>query len=118
MGNTITRAGLTEVAAAKTGLSKADISAIADSMFALMGAALMAGENVKLTGFGYLQVRAHAERIGRNPRTGSEHTISPRHTVVFTPGALLRKSLQAPEEPQVSSASAQAASAAATPPAR
>ncbi len=94
MSNTITRAGLTEVAAAKTGLSKADISAIADSMFALMGAALMAGENVKLTGFGSLQVRARAERIGRNPRTGSEHTISPRHTVVFTPGAQLRKSLE------------------------
>jgi integration host factor subunit alpha len=94
VGNTITRAGLTEVAAAQTGLSKADISAIADSMFQLMGAALMAGENVKLTGFGSLQVRARAERIGRNPRTGSEHTISPRHTVVFTPGAQLRKQLQ------------------------
>ena len=94
MGNTITRAGLTEVAAAKTGLSKSDISAIADSMFALMGTALMVGENVKLTGFGSLQVRARAERIGRNPRTGSEHMISSRHTVVFTPGALLRSRLQ------------------------
>lgn len=98
MGNTITRAGLTEVASARTGLGKSDIAAIADSMFALMGAALMAGENVKLTGFGSLQVRARAERIGRNPRTGSEHTISPRHTVVFTPGAQLRKSLQPPAE--------------------
>lgn len=94
MGNTITRAGLSEVAAAKTGLSKTDISAIADAMFGLMGAALMTGENVKLTGFGSLQVRARAQRIGRNPRTGSEHTISPRHTVVFTPGAQLREALQ------------------------
>jgi integration host factor subunit alpha len=94
LGNTITRAGLAEVAAAKTGLSKADISAIADTMFDMMGAALMAGENVKLTGFGSLQVRARAQRIGRNPRTGSEHMISPRHTVVFTPGAQLRQALQ------------------------
>ena len=101
MGNTITRAGLSEVAAAQTGLSKSDISAIADSMFALMGAALMAGENVKLTGFGSLQVRARAQRIGRNPRTGSEHTISPRHTVVFTPGAQLRKALQEKAAPRL-----------------
>jgi integration host factor subunit alpha len=94
VGNTITRAGLTEVAAALTGLSKSDIALIADTMFELMGSALMAGENVKLTGFGSLQVRARAQRVGRNPRTGSEHLISPRHTVVFTPGAQLRKALQ------------------------
>lgn len=93
MGNTITRAGLTEVAAALTGLSKVDIATIADSMFQLMSTALMEGENVKLTGFGSLQVRARAQRVGRNPRTGSEHVISPRHTVVFTPSAQLRQAL-------------------------
>ena len=93
MGNTITRAGLSEVAAARTGLSKTDIAAIADSMFQLMGTALMERKNVKLTGFGSLQVRARAQRVGRNPRTGSEHVISPRHTVIFTPSAQLRQAL-------------------------
>jgi integration host factor subunit alpha len=88
--NTITRASLSEAVARQTGLAKADIAAIADRMFELMSEALINGNNVKLTGFGSLQVRARAERIGRNPRTGTEHTISPRHTVVFTPGALLR----------------------------
>ena len=115
VGNTITRAGLTEVAAARTGLSKADIAVIADTMFELMGAALMAGENVKLTGFGSLQVRARAQRIGRNPRTGSEHMITPRHTVVFTPGAHLRQALQdkaAPVVNQSDSRSQQTAAAA------
>lgn len=84
---------LTEAALRRTGLSKADVSAVADSMFALMGEALTAGQNVKLTGFGSLQVRARAERIGRNPRTGTEHVISSRHTVVFTPSAQLRQAL-------------------------
>lgn len=94
MGKTITRARLSEAAAESTGLSRADISAIADRMFELMGEALMARENVKLTGFGSLQVRARAERVGRNPRTGTEHTITSRDTVVFTPGAQLRDELQ------------------------
>ena len=62
-------------------------------MFNLIGAALMGAETVKLTTFGSLQVRSRAERVGRNPRTGTEHKISPRHTVVFTPSAQLREAL-------------------------
>jgi integration host factor subunit alpha len=91
----MTRALLAEAAAQRTGLSKSDTAAICDSMFAMMAAALMNGENVKLTAFGSLQVRARAERLGRNPRTGTEHRISPRHTVVFTPSAQLREALDA-----------------------
>jgi integration host factor subunit alpha len=91
----MTRAMLAEAAAQRTGLSKSDTAAICESMFALMGAALMNRENVKLTAFGSLQVRARAERLGRNPRTGTEHRISPRHTVVFTPSAQLREALDA-----------------------
>ena len=84
---------LSEAAARRTGLNKADTAAICDAMFALMGQALMAGDNVKLTAFGSLQVRSRAERLGRNPRTGTEHRISPRHTVVFTPSAQLREEM-------------------------
>ena len=84
---------LSEAAARRTGLSKADTAAIGDAMFELMREALMAGENVKLTAFGSLQVRSRAERLGRNPRTGTEHRISPRQTVVFTPSAQLREAL-------------------------
>lgn len=93
MSKTITRAMLSEAAVQRTGANKADVAAIGEAMFALMGAALMAGENVKLTTFGSLQVRERAERLGRNPRTGTEHRISPRRTVVFTPSAQLREAL-------------------------
>lgn len=93
MTTTITRAMLTEAAVHSTGLSKPDIAAICDSMFVMMADALMAGHNVKLTAFGSLQVRSRAERVGRNPRTGTEHVISSRQTVVFTPSAQLRQKL-------------------------
>lgn len=84
---------LSEAAARLTGLSKADTAAVSEAMLALVGQALMAGETVKLTGFGSLQVRSRAERLGRNPRTGTEHRISPRQTVVFTPSAQLREAM-------------------------
>ena len=84
---------LAEAASQRTGISKADAAVVCDAMFALMGAALMQAETVKLTTFGSLQVRSRAERVGRNPRTGTEHKINPRHTVVFTPSAQLRSRL-------------------------
>lgn len=93
MTKTITRAALVEAAARSTELGKPDVAAVAEAMFTLMGEALMAGENVKLTAFGSLQVRERAERLGRNPRTGTEHRILPRSTVVFTPSAQLRTAL-------------------------
>lgn len=68
-------------------------------MFDLIGAALKRAETVKLTTFGSLQVRSRAERLGRNPRTGTEHRISPRHTVVFTPSAQLRDELGRGQSP-------------------
>ena len=93
MSQTITRAMLNEAAALRTGLPRADVAAVGESMISLIGEALRAGETVKLTAFGSLQVRSRAGRLGRNPRTGTEHQIAPRHTVVFTPSAQLRVAL-------------------------
>lgn len=93
MTKTITRALLADTAVQTTGLAKADVTTISERMFELIGNALMSEETVKLTGFGSLQVRTRAERIGRNPRTGEEHRITARHTVIFTPGARLRAAL-------------------------
>lgn len=104
MDKTVTRAMLSEAAANRAGVSKADASAILDAMFSLMRQALMSGETVKLTAFGSLQLRSRAERVGRNPRTGTQHRIPPRHTVVFTPSAQLRESLAALARPPGKSA--------------
>ena len=93
MNETITRARLSEAASRRTGINKTDTAAICEAMFDLIGDTLMRAETVKLTTFGSLQVRSRAERVGRNPRTGTEHKISPRHTVVFTPSAQLRDML-------------------------
>jgi integration host factor subunit alpha len=102
LGKTITRAMLGEAGALRTGLAKADVAAVTEAMIDLMGQALARGETVKLTGFGSLQVRSRAERQGRNPRTGTEHRIPPRHTVVFTPSAQLRDALGALTQPAMS----------------
>lgn len=95
MTKTITRALLSAAATRRTGLENADVSHICERMFALIGERLMEGETVKLTAFASLQVRPRAERLGRNPRTGEEHKIGPRHTVTLTPSVKLREKLDA-----------------------
>ncbi|WIY53126.1 HU family DNA-binding protein [Devosia sp. YIM 151766] len=99
MDKTVTRAMLSEQAAEANKLARADVTAIGQRMFELIGAALAAGETVKLTGFGSLQVRSRAERIGRNPRTGEEHAIAPHQAVIFIPGIRLRTALQQRSNP-------------------
>ncbi len=99
MDKTITRAMLSVRAADATGLGHDEVARISHRMIELIGAALMEGDSVKLTGFGSLQIRSRAERVGRNPRTGEQHRISPRHTIVFIPGARLRTALDEAERP-------------------
>ncbi len=100
MDKTITRAMLSDRATETTGFARDTVSQIGQRMFELIGTALMDGDTVKLTGFGSLQVRSRAERKGRNPRTGEQHRIAPRHTVVFIPGAKLRSALEGPDRPK------------------
>jgi integration host factor subunit alpha len=101
LDQTVTRAALSERAADTTGLARPDTARIGDRMFEMIGDALKAGETVKLTGFGTLEVRSRAERLGRNPRTGDAHRISPRQTVVLIPSARLREAVdQLVEKPQ------------------
>jgi integration host factor subunit alpha len=56
-------------------------------------ASLEKGETVKLSSFGSFIVRKKKQRIGRNPKTGTEATISPRRIVVFKPSAILKQQI-------------------------
>lgn len=53
--------------------------------------ALAAGEVVKLTGFGTFTLRDKRARVGRNPKTGVEATITPRRVMGFRPSQTLRQ---------------------------
>ncbi|MHA4875306.1 HU family DNA-binding protein, partial [Enterococcus faecium] len=56
-----------------------------------MAAAIMNGENVKISGFGSFIIRHKSSRIGRNPKTGVEATISERDVLTFRPSTTLRE---------------------------
>jgi len=80
---TLTRADLAETLNRNVGLSRADSAAMIESILDHMTAALVGGENVKISGFGTFVLRDKGERIGRNPKTGVEVPITPRRVLTF-----------------------------------
>ena len=86
---TFTRSDLSDCVRRKVNLSKADSSHLVDSLIAIMGDKLAAGEDVKLSGFGSLVVKEQKARMGRNPKTGVEVPIAPRRAVTFKPSPKL-----------------------------
>ena len=69
----------------RTGLPRSKAEAAVDTIFDRLKQAMAAGERVELRGFGVFNVRPRKTGIGRNPRTGTEVTISPGSAVSFKP---------------------------------
>ena len=67
----------------KTGLSKKDAEAAITATVEAVTQALTQGEKVQLVGFGSFEVKARAERLGRNPQTGEAVAIPPSKSPVF-----------------------------------
>ena len=75
------------------GFSKKDASQIVEAVFDIIKDPLARGEKIKLSGFGNLVVRDKNSRIGRNPQTGDEITISARRVLTFKPSQVLKNAL-------------------------
>ena len=69
------KADLVERVAAKTNLTKKDVTATVEALFETVMEALADGEKVQVIGFGTFEVRDRAARKGRNPQTGEEIQI-------------------------------------------
>lgn len=89
----VTKADLVEILCAKTTLTKQDAKDLVENFFNEIATTLMQGDMVKISGFGNFTVRNKSARIGRNPRTGKEATISQRRVVTFKPGQKLKSLL-------------------------
>lgn len=90
MGETITRAQLSEAIYQEVGLSRNESADLLEMVLGEITQALLKGETVKISSFGSLSVRQKGQRIGRNPKTGEEVPILPRKVLVFRPSQLLK----------------------------
>ena len=92
---TVTRADLCEAVYEKIGLSRTESAALVELVLKEITECLERGEPVKLSSFGSFVVRKKGQRIGRNPKTGTEVPITPRRVMVFKPSAILKQIIKA-----------------------
>jgi integration host factor subunit alpha len=90
----MTKADIIENLYAKVGgFSKKEAAEIVETVFDTMKETLERGRKIKISGFGNFVVRSKNSRIGRNPQTGEEITISARRVLTFKPSQVLKNVL-------------------------
>ena len=77
------KAELINAVAAKADVSKKDAEAVVTAALDTITAAMAEGEKVQLVGFGSFEVKARAERLGRNPQTGEPVPVPASKSPVF-----------------------------------
>ncbi|MFH1429420.1 MAG: HU family DNA-binding protein [Candidatus Margulisiibacteriota bacterium] len=84
---------ITEVAST-TGMSKAAVLNITDSIIVTIEKSLKKGNDVQLVGFGTWKRKKRAGRTGRNPKTGEAIKIAAKFVPTFSAGKKLKDAVQ------------------------
>ena len=79
----LTKAEMADHLSELTSLNRREAKQMVELFFDEISQALIAGEQVKLSGFGNFQLRDKPQRPGRNPKTGEEIAITARRVVTF-----------------------------------
>ena len=93
----MTKADIVEAIYEKVGFSKKEAAELVELVFETIKETLETGEKIKISGFGNFVVRRKQPRIGRNPQTGEEITITDRRVLTFKPSAVLKEALNQPK---------------------
>lgn len=88
---TLTKADLIDHIYEKNKLRKAEAVRAVEALLEIIKTSLINEESVLISGFGKFDVKQKRERRGRNPQTGDELMLSPRHVVTFKPSSILRQ---------------------------
>ena len=86
----MTKSDLSSHVATEASLSKAQASAVVDTVFSAISDALTRDESVAIPGFGAFTTTHRAARQGRNPRTGESIAIAASKAPSFKAGKALR----------------------------
>lgn len=79
--------------AEKAGVSKKDAEKAVAAVLDSLTEALAAGEKVQIVGFGTFEVRARAEKKGRNPKTGETMIVPASKLPAFKAGKALKEAV-------------------------
>ena len=87
----MTKAEISRDVARETGLTLPQSLKAIDCVFSSITAAIARGRRVHFRKFGSFSSRKKSERLGRNPKTGEDVTITARTVPVFKASKQLKK---------------------------
>ena len=90
----MTKAELIDIVADKTGLTKADVTRVYDTIFETITKSLKKEGRFAVSGFGTFEVRKRSARKGRNPQTGETIKIKASKSVGFKQATALKESVK------------------------
>lgn len=93
MTQTVTRADIADALYDKLGFSHAESLKLVDHIFDTLVTTLSKGEDLKISGFASFLLHDKKSRVGRNPRTGKEHEITPRTVISFKASHILKNAV-------------------------
>jgi DNA-binding protein HU-beta len=90
---TVTLKNLAANLAEKKDMSKKQVNEILEDFIKLMVKNLKSGNRIRMAGFGILQVRKRAARMGRNPATGETIQIPAKKKIAFRASKELKEAV-------------------------
>jgi len=89
----MTKLDLVDCIHSATNMHRRESADVLETVFALMKDTLVAGDKIKIAGFGNFEVKSKAARKGRNPISGESIIIEARKVLSFKPSIVLKKSI-------------------------
>tara|TARA_B100001057_G_scaffold402297_1_gene414158 strand:- start:2758 stop:3057 length:300 start_codon:yes stop_codon:yes gene_type:complete len=81
----LTKKDLVKIVYMQIGFSKQISESLIEELFSLIVSNIIKEKKLKIAKFGTFSVRVKKPRIGRNPKTKEQKTISQRNVVLFKP---------------------------------
>ena len=91
MRKNLTKKDLVNQIYMQIGFSKQISESLIDDFFSMIVKNLENESKIKISNFGTFSIRLKESRIGRNPKTKEEKTISKRNVVLFKPSKEFRE---------------------------
>lgn len=91
---TMNKADLVNIVAARTELTKTDVSLVVDAAIETIVDSVVEGKKVSILGFGSFEPRERSARQGLNPKTGEKIKIPAKRVPAFTAGKLFKDKVQ------------------------
>ena len=88
------KADLVNLVAARTELTKTDVSLVVDAAIETIVDSVVEGKKVSILGFGSFEPRDRSARQGLNPKTGEKIAIPAKRVPTFSAGKLFKDRVQ------------------------